>query len=120
MIPLNAFRLCFISIASYLTIIQISLSLGFGKHIVTLPRSRPRTEPRICSVDVAVFAFVIAQTQNIRSRSRGMHVSSILNTVSRDARVYFAVIASSHLMAMVMYNAARVGFFSPVLASNML
>ena len=49
-----------------------------------------------------------------------MHVSSILNTVSRDARVYFAVIASSHLMAMVMYNAARVGFFSPVLASNML
>jgi len=119
-IPLDSFRLCFVPIASYLTILQISLSLGFGEHIVTLPRSRPGTELPICSVDVAIFVLVIAQTQNIRSRSPGMHVSSILNTVSRDAEIYFAVIASSHLMAVVMYSAARVGLFPPVLASNVL
>ena len=38
-----------------------------------------------------------------------MNRSRILNTVSRDAEIYFAVITTCHLLIVVMILAARVG-----------
>jgi hypothetical protein len=58
---------------------------------------------------------VIGQAQLIKSKHRGMGGPSILDTVSRDAGIYFAVVASSHLVIVVMFFAARVGLFAPVL-----
>lgn len=39
---------------------------------------------------------------------------SILDTISRDAEVYFGIITTTHLSIVVMYAAARVRFFVPV------
>ena len=61
---------------------------------------------------------VIVQTKIIKSRNRGMNVSTILSTVTREAEIYFAVIASSHFLVLVMYPTKRVGFFSSVLEFN--
>jgi hypothetical protein len=42
-------------------------------------------------------------------------VLDILDTVSRDAEIYFGVIASSHLVVVIMFAAARVRLFAPAL-----
>ena len=43
-----------------------------------------------------------------------MNGSSILDTVTRDAEIYFVVITTSHFLAVVMYITARVRFSMPV------
>ena len=40
-----------------------------------------------------------------------MNGSSILDTVSRDAGIYFACITTSHFLSVVMYFTTRVKFF---------
>lgn len=70
------------------------------------------------SVDVGVLVFVIVQTQILKSRSHGMMVLSILDTVTRDAVIYFAVISSTHFLVVIMYYAARVGSFSLIFEFN--
>ena len=47
-----------------------------------------------------------------------MNGSNILNAVTRDAKIYFALIATSHLVSVVMYSVARVGVFVSVLEFN--
>jgi hypothetical protein len=47
-----------------------------------------------------------------------VNVPNILDTVSRDAKIYFAVIATSHLLIVIMFGVARVGFSAPVLEFN--
>jgi len=42
-------------------------------------------------------------------------VSSVLDTVSLDAEIYFVVITMSHLLIVIMYGTTRVGFFAPSL-----
>lgn len=66
------------------------------------------------STDIAVFGLVIIQTQMMKSVHRGMNRSKILDTVSRDAGIYFALITTSHLLTVVMNIAARVEFSLPV------
>jgi len=61
---------------------------------------------------------VIVQAQIIKLRNRGMKVSGVLDTVTRDAEIYFAVISSSHLLVIIMYSTTRVGFFSLVFEFN--
>ena len=56
---------------------------------------------------------MFVQTQLVRSRHRGVDVLEILDTVSRDAEIYFGVIASSHLVVVIMFAAARVRLFAP-------
>jgi len=46
----------------------------------------------------------------MKSMHRGMNRSRILDAVSRDAGIYFALITTSHLLTVVMNVAARVGF----------
>ncbi|KAF9649150.1 hypothetical protein BDM02DRAFT_1971481 [Thelephora ganbajun] len=43
----------------------------------------------------------------MKARSRGTNVPSILSAVSRDAAIYFALIASSHFLVVVMYSVVR-------------
>lgn len=64
--------------------------------------------------DIVVFAFVLIQTKVMNSMYRGINRSSILNTVSRDAGLYFALITSSHFLTVIMCIATSVGFFLPV------
>ena len=47
-----------------------------------------------------------------------MSSSNILSRVSRDAEIYFGVIATSHFVIVVMFAVARVGFLSPVFESS--
>jgi hypothetical protein len=56
----------------------------------------------------------MVQAQIFKSRYRGIGMPSILDTVSRDAEIYFAIITSIHFWIVVFYAAARVGFFAPV------
>lgn len=39
---------------------------------------------------------------------------NILDTVNRDAKIYFAVITTAHFMIVVMYSSVRVRLFPPV------
>jgi hypothetical protein len=54
------------------------------------------------------------QTKIMKATYRGMNKPMILDTVSRDAEIYFAVIATSHLLTVIMYGATRVRFSVPV------
>ena len=63
-------------------------------------------------LDIAVFVLVTVQTQLVKSLHCGVGVPSILDTISRDAGIYFAVIASSHFLVVVLYSAARVRPFA--------
>ena len=60
--------------------------------------------------DVAVFALAVIQNRVMKSISRGIARSSILDTISRDAGIYFGLITVSHFLGLVMYLAARVRF----------
>lgn len=62
--------------------------------------------------DVAVFLLVFIQTKLIKSVHQGMGV--IVNAVTRDTEIYFAVITTSHLLIIIMFTSARVGFFAPI------
>ena len=61
-------------------------------------------------LDIAVFVSVIVQAQ-IFKRMSGTSTAGLLNTVSRDAMVYFAVISSSHLVVVIMFATTRVWSF---------
>ena len=38
----------------------------------------------------------------------------IIKRLSKDSEIYFAFIATSHLMVVIMFQVARVGFLAPV------
>ena len=109
MVPLTLYQICFANVARGWTITLISISLAFGKCFATLPNSPlPGANNLHVPLDIVVFAIIVAQRQLMRSLHRGVNVPSILNTVSRDAGVYFAVIASSHFAVVVLYSVGRV------------
>jgi len=47
-----------------------------------------------------------------------MNVPNLLDTVTRDAEIYFAMLSTSHLVIVVTFAAARVGFFILVFEFN--
>jgi hypothetical protein len=61
---------------------------------------------------------VMVQAQLIKSMYRGVNAPSILDAVSREAEIYFAIISSSHLSVVIIFFVARVGLFAPVLEFN--
>ena len=61
--------------------------------------------------DIAVFTLVAVQTQIMKSMHRGMNGSSILDTINRDTGTYFALIATSHFVIVIMYTVTRVRSF---------
>jgi hypothetical protein len=121
-IPLDVYQLCLTRTARFLTVLQISISLFFGKFFLILPHlSTPRTEPLIRPPpsDIAVFALVIIQAHLIRSRYQGIGGPNVLDRVSKDAGIYFGVIATSHFVIVIMFAAARVRFLTQPHELNM-
>lgn len=47
-----------------------------------------------------------------------MSGSDILGRLSRDAEVYFGVIATSHFVVLILLTVVSVGFFAPVFEFN--
>ena len=114
-IPLDAYRMCLTRTARSLTVLQMSVSLSFGKHFVTIPHPPfPPIGLVNCSPDVVVFVLVIVQTHIIRGRYQGMGRPDLLDRFSRDTELYFGVISTSHFVIVVIFAAARVGFFVPI------
>jgi len=56
----------------------------------------------------------MVQAQIFKKSYRGIGVPNILDTINRDAEIYFATITMNHLLIVIMYSAARVGFLAPV------
>ena len=50
----------------------------------------------------------------------GVNTSSILDSVGKDAGIYFAVMASSHFVVVVLFAAARVRSLAQMLEFNVL
>jgi len=48
-----------------------------------------------------------------------MNEPNIPETVTREAKIYFTVIATTHLLTMIMFAATRVRSFAPILEHNM-
>lgn len=110
---MDSYHSCIADLERTSIIAYVSLSLTFGEHSITLHNPPPFLELNHSQnpVDIAVFTSVIVQVRLIKSIHPGMGVSSILNTISKDAKIFFAVIASSHILVVIMYSVARVGFF---------
>lgn len=120
-IPLPLYQLCVIDLEPFLTFTQTSLFLAFGKCFVTILDPPPlslRLNHLSVPLDVVVFVLVIIQLLYAKSSHRGVRVPSILETVGRDAGVYFAVIASSHLLVLVFFAVARVRSLAQLLEFN--
>ncbi|KAF9647299.1 hypothetical protein BDM02DRAFT_2718881 [Thelephora ganbajun] len=96
-IPLDVYHLCLTNSKQSLTILQMSLSFFF---------------------DIVVFVLVVVETQLIRSRHRAISGPNILDTVSRDAEIYFAVISTSHFLIVIMFAVARPGIRSIPIVGN--
>jgi len=69
-------------------------------------------------IDGLIFVFILIQTQFIALKYQGMNASNILDTVTKDAVIYLALISTSHLLTVILYTVARVGFFAPMLEFN--
>ena len=111
------YQMCFVTIPKDWSIIHVSILFAFGKHFFTSPLFFELNRPPV-PLDIAVFILVIAQMQYMKATHRGIKLPSVLNAVSRDTGVYFAIIASSHFLVVVMYSVARVGLFVRVLGFN--
>ena len=111
-IPLHLYQMCFANVPRKWTITQISCLFAFGKHSIILSTPFFELNHPPVHLDIAVFTLVIIQMQYMRVTHRGVNISSILNVVSRDAGIYFSIIASSHFLVVVLYSVARVGFFT--------
>jgi len=85
-IPLDSYRLCLSGAGSASIIAYISVALAF---------------------DITVFVLIIVQIRLIKSTYSGVNVPGILDTVGRDAEIYFVVVSSSHFLVVVMYSVAR-------------
>lgn len=121
-IPLDSFHLCVVDVGQASGIALISLSLVFGEYIITEPfliLASLKLNHLFVPSDVLVFVSVIMQVGLVKSVHPGVNVPSILNTVTKDAVMYFAVISSSHVWAVIMYSTATVGFFGSVLKFHM-
>lgn len=113
---LDSYHVCLLVVQKALVFAQRSLALAFGKHFVTLPDLSPLqlNHPSV-PLDITVLVSVIVRARLIKPMQPGMDVPALLSTVSRDTAIYFAVISSSRILAVVMYStAARVRFFSQV------
>lgn len=88
------------------------LPLSFGSY-PSLFWLLELTRPHVPS-DIAVFVLVLVQVHLIKSRYRGMGGPKILDTISRDAEIYFAVITTSHILSVIMHFAVMVRFFAPM------
>jgi len=98
---------------------QLSQSLLFSVGISSLfPNSPFEITHLAVPTDIAVFTLAIIQNQIMKSMNRGTSRSNILDTVSRDAGIYFALITVSHFLVLVMYLTARVKFSSLVFESD--
>ena len=69
-------------------------------------------------LDAFVLAFVLVQAQLIASAHKWMNVANVLDTVTKDTARYFVLMLMSHLLIVIMFAVARVGFFAPALGFN--
>ena len=107
--PLDSYRLCISNVQEAFTIIQLSLSLVFGRYFVHFSQTLHSSITYLAApTDVAVFALTVIQNKIMKSRNRGIARSSILDTVSRDAGIYFALITMFHFLILIVYLAAGV------------
>lgn len=108
-IPLDSYRVCLAKTTKTFTVIQMALSLAFGRYPSLFLIPFLGLTHLLVPSDMAVFTLVVVQTRFLKSMHRGVNVPSIIDTVSRDAEIYFAVITTTHFLIVVMYAAARVG-----------
>jgi len=63
-------------------------------------------------IDIVVFVSILVQKKLV---TQGMNKSNIINTVTRDAEIYFIVVSAVHLLVIIMFAVARVRSFALVL-----
>ena len=97
------------------TVLQTILPLVFGRHLDIL-LILPFLELTRLSIpsDITTFVLVLGQVQLIKSKHQGMNKPRILDRISRDAEMYFAIITMCHFLTAVTYFTVKVGFFTPV------
>ena len=98
--------MCFFRVPEFESLLYTSFSLGFGAY-----------DSHTCSnlrrlnwlpIDLAVFVTILVRTRASRSQRNDSHIPNILNTVTRDAVVYFSVIFTSHFLHVLMLRFVRV------------
>jgi len=111
-IPLDSFHVCLALPDKASIIPQFSLSIFFGEQPAILSYLLELNHLSV-PLDAVVFVFVIVQTRLTAPMRRGVKGSSILDTVARDTQIYFVLISTSHFLIVIIFVAARVGFFAP-------
>ena len=59
---------------------------------------------------MAILILVVLHARLITSKYQGVSGPDIVSTLSKDTMVYFGMIATSHLVIVIMFAAARVRF----------
>jgi len=113
------YHLCPPNIQQIFALTQMSLSLAFGKHSVTLPTpSFLKSTRLLVPSDIAVFVFVLAAIRRFKWQRGGVGVPNIIDTINRDAKIYFGIITTNHVLIVIMYASTRVGFTAPASKFN--
>jgi len=108
-IPLELYHVCLGQNGRAWVIIHISIAFGF---------------------DVVALVLVVVQAQLHKLKHGRAKGPNILGTICRDTEIYFAVVASSHLLTLIMFSVARptlwfiglVGYavFIPIMTTRMI
>jgi len=119
-IPLDAYRMCLFQIPRFGSLLYTSFSLVFGGYTSYVGGNF--CELNWVRTDLAVFVIILVRTRASRSQRVDSNIPNILNTVTRDAAIYFSVIFTSHFLLVLtlmfvrvcVRNAFLIRSFSPV------
>lgn len=85
-IPLEVYQMCLFRIPRFGSLLYTSFSLAF---------------------DLAVFVIILVRTRVSGSQRGDSNIPNIINTVTRDAVIYFSVIFTSHFLLVLMLRFVR-------------
>jgi len=85
-IALEVYQMCLFRIPRFGSVLYTSFSLAF---------------------DLVVFAIILFRTRVSRSQRGDSNIPNIINTVTRDAAIYFSVIFTSHFLLVLMLRFVR-------------
>ena len=105
-IPLEVYQMCLFRIPRFGSLLYTSFSLAFGEQCSYAGMNF--CELNWLPIDLAVFVIILLRTRVSRSQRGDSNIPNILNTVTRDAAIYFSVIFTSHFLLVLMLMFVRV------------
>jgi len=105
-IDLDGYRICLFRAPRFLSVFHTSLSLAFGAYVYYVGDGFCKLKWIL--TDLTAFVIVLIRTRASKTHRCDSKIPSILDTITRDAAVYFSVIFTSHFLFLIMLVFVRV------------